>query len=127
MFLLLILTMVALPCAAETRVFDVTIEGTSSFVHFMQGYVIAPGSVDFSGLRFEAFDPRISHNKDSMKGGSTIDNTYRNYDLEDSVVSGSYCRSCVVFWSVVLCCFSFHWSCQETHTRAHREFVRETG
>lgn len=50
----------ALLCAcgvtAEIRSFSGVIEAASSYVHYSDGYLVAPGYVDISGLNFASVD-----------------------------------------------------------------------
>ena len=38
----------------EVRDVDMTLQPNSYSMHYMQGYIVAPGHVDVSGLRFDA-------------------------------------------------------------------------
>ena len=41
---------------AEIRKFDTTVEADPQFVHFSDGYLVAPGKVDITDLHFTAHD-----------------------------------------------------------------------
>lgn len=50
-------------CNAEIRKFNGVIEAASTFVHFSEGYLVAPGKVDLSGLEFTAIGMASTGNK----------------------------------------------------------------
>ena len=50
-------------CNAEIRKFNGMIEAASTFVHFSEGYLVAPGKVDLSGLEFAAIGKASKGNK----------------------------------------------------------------
>ena len=57
LLLLLIIITVLLPSTnAEYREFDGVIQAAASYIHYSEGYVIAPGSIDISDLVFSTID-----------------------------------------------------------------------
>lgn len=46
----------AIPSKAEIREFNGPVEADSTYIHFSEGYIVAPGYIDLSGLKFTTFD-----------------------------------------------------------------------
>ena len=55
---------------AEIRTFSGIIEAASSYIHYSDGYLVAPGYVDISGLKFQTLDYVPDHElaDDDMDG-----------------------------------------------------------
>ena len=52
-----ILTILSLSlCNAEIRNFVGKLQATPDFIHYSEGYIIAPGLIDVSGLKFSVDD-----------------------------------------------------------------------
>ena len=52
-----ILTILSLSlCNAEIRNFVGKLQATPDFIHYSEGYIIAPGFIDVSGLKFSVDD-----------------------------------------------------------------------
>lgn len=77
--LLIILSLSAV--RAEIREFNGVIEADSSFVHYSEGFIIAPGFIDLSGLTFTTmtageagdYDPEMRDPSDESAGNSEDD------------------------------------------------------
>jgi len=65
---------------AEIRKFDGLIEAASNFIHYSDGYLVAPGYVDISGLTFSTLEyvPDEELNDDALDGDE--DDDVRNDD-----------------------------------------------
>ena len=80
--LLIVLSLAAV--RAEIREFNGVIEADSSFIHYSEGFIIAPGFIDLSGLTFttkagvEDYDPESRDPSDESAGDSEADDDNMN-------------------------------------------------
>lgn len=58
---------------AEIRSFNGRIDAASFYIHYSDGYVIAPGFVDISGLTFSTLEDEVFIPDADMGGGSDDD------------------------------------------------------
>ena len=72
LLLLLIIITVLLPSTnAEYREFDGVIQAAASYIHYSEGYVIAPGSIDISDLVFSTIDNNPTSTKNNAQSSSS--------------------------------------------------------
>lgn len=75
--LLLLILLTSNTVLAEIIELDILIDASSDEVHFVQGYLKAPASVDLSGVRFvTAEDPEFTYGDDEFDEGDAEDDRY---------------------------------------------------
>jgi hypothetical protein len=77
---ILLLLFVCSRGAAEIRSFSGQIDATSMYIHYTDGYLVAPGFVDVSGLTFSTLADEGSMNDDDGGGGGDDGNGNRTLD-----------------------------------------------
>lgn len=87
LFALATLLLAVVPAQAEFRRFDGDIQAASNYIHYSEGYVVAPGYVDISNLVFVAstdVDGTKELGQSSIDGGgSLVDNGYTQNEVLD--------------------------------------------
>ena len=113
--LLIILSLVSV--RSEIREFNGLIDANSDVIHYSQGFLIAPGFIDLSGLTFTTqadvkgrdYDPEMRDPSDETAGDSETDDDKVDPGEADTNPSkgggrhrlavASYVRICIMLWN----------------------------
>jgi len=75
---------------AEIRAIDILMPPTDAYVHFTDGYLIAPGYIDLSGIQFTALTEALQDEDDTsfFGAGDKNDDLGIPDDLDDGFIAG---------------------------------------